>query len=181
MTSILNRSGTDFDPAVSQLIKHKARRLATPGADRQDAEQELALHVVRRMPRCDSSRAGPLTFVDRILANRVASMLQHRGAAKRDRHREVAMDDSFEHPAADGDRRLLELKLDVREAFESLPPELVPIATLFMKFGEAEVARRTGSTRGRVRQARRCIARHLVACGVGPDSSESQPSRAATR
>jgi DNA-directed RNA polymerase specialized sigma24 family protein len=60
----------DFDPAISELIRHKARKLigsyGFTSSDEEDLRQELTFHVIRNMKSYDPSRSSPRTFADRI-------------------------------------------------------------------------------------------------------------------
>ena len=64
------------------LIKHKAWSLiGTIGftwSDRDDLEQELVLDILRRLPRFDPERAQLMTFVVRVLDNKIASIIEAR-------------------------------------------------------------------------------------------------------
>jgi DNA-directed RNA polymerase specialized sigma24 family protein len=182
MKAILNASQTDFAPAVTQMIKYNARKLAsfTPQyrpSDRGDIEQELAIHVLRRMHDCDGARASPLTFVDRILTKRALSIIERVSAIRRDRRRERPLEEALVRPSPDEELHLRDLRLDVKEAVLRLPKELRPIAQLFMQFNEAEVVRLSGHTRGGVRHARRRIAEHFAACAFQQNPRPTTNSR----
>lgn len=64
------------------LIKHKAWSLiGTVGftwSDRDDLEQELVLDILRRLPRFDPERAQLMTFIVRVVDNKIASMIEAR-------------------------------------------------------------------------------------------------------
>ena len=79
---------------VHQLIKHKARTLCRLGvfsnSDYEDIVQELWLHLLEREDRYDASRASFETFANRVIKNKVRSIIRHRTAAKRNPDREEA-------------------------------------------------------------------------------------------
>lgn len=82
------------DGYVHQLIKHKARSLCRLGvfgkSDYEDIVQELWLHLLEREAQYDASRASFETFANRVLTNKVRSIIRHRTAAKRNPNREEA-------------------------------------------------------------------------------------------
>ena len=61
-------------PAAVSSIRHHASCLAgvnaVPGMDKEDYQQELALHILRRIGQHDERRGSLPTFFDRILDNR---------------------------------------------------------------------------------------------------------------
>lgn len=67
---------------IINLIKHKAWSLVgTIGftiSDRDDLEQELVLDLIKRLPKFDPNRAQLMTFVARIIDNKIASMIEAR-------------------------------------------------------------------------------------------------------
>ena len=66
-------------PYATQTIRIHAHRLARataiPGMSAADYEQQLALHLWRRLPAYKPERAGLATFVDRTVRNRVCDFL----------------------------------------------------------------------------------------------------------
>jgi RNA polymerase sigma factor (sigma-70 family) len=163
----------EFDPAIAELIRHKVRKLignyGYTGSDEEDLRQELTFHVIRNMKSFDASRSSPRTFADRIVTSKIASILEHRTAAKRDKRREQPLTDEQRRVIAGSERSTdqKDLAIDVRAAMESLPADLCAIATLFMSHNEAEVVRRSGLSRQQVRTARERIAQHLRDMGLG--------------
>ena len=164
-------SAGEFDPQIAALIKHKAKRLIGRYGfrrdDREDLEQELAMHVVAGMQKYEPSRASARTYADRIISSKIASIIERATAQKRDRRRERPLQDDVvllarSTPATD-------LVADVRCAVAALPPDLRALVTLFENHSQAEVARRTGLSRQRVRTARTYIARHFARHGLGPE------------
>lgn len=62
--------------AVSSLRCHASRLAsvnAVPGMDKEDYEQELALHLLKRTKQYDEKRGSLPTFISRVLENRVKS------------------------------------------------------------------------------------------------------------
>ncbi len=86
------------DAYVSNLIRRKARAICREsrslGFDVEDIEQDLWTHLVEHEARFDSGRACFETFADRVIENKVKSILRHLGAQKRDaRREEFSLDD----------------------------------------------------------------------------------------
>lgn len=159
----------DIDPIARALIGHKVWKIIRRGgftsSDRPDLEQELALQAHVSGPKYDPRRGARGAFYDCVMERKAAHLLAHHGRQKRDRRQEEPLDE-----AAVPARVLthIDLKLDVRDALSRLPSELRTVATLFMEGGEAEVIRRTGLSRQRVRGRCQCIGVHLAAIGLGP-------------
>jgi RNA polymerase sigma factor (sigma-70 family) len=154
------------------LIRHKVGRLLGGGVfglgDRDDLEQELALHWVLREGRYDPERASLATYASRTLDSRVIDLLRRARAAKRDRRREWRVDDVPEDLLAVGpaDQERVDLGLDVAEALAGLAGVARDVAMILTSLSEAEAVRATGMSRQRVRTAKHEIERHLRARGV---------------
>jgi DNA-directed RNA polymerase specialized sigma24 family protein len=143
------------DP-ISNLIRHAALRLSKSSgfcsSDRPDLEQEFRLHLLRKALLYDSSRASPITFVNRIIANKAKSMQRAARARSRDCRRRVSLEESvcdddgvsvslaqtIDETAGrrhTGQRRrsegeLTQLKLDIENVNKELPPAARDIAAL---------------------------------------------------
>ena len=78
-------------------------------ADREDIEQDLALHAWRQRPKYDASRASQRTFANRVVMNKVVNMIEARQAEKRD----VAAVPEI-NPEVPGDAQVLDVS-DLRE------------------------------------------------------------------
>ena len=153
----------DITSEARALIKRKVRCLlgkyGFTASDEEDLEQELALQLYIASAKYDAARGSPVTFYSAVLANKVKSIASAAKAQKRDHRRRRPLwdlDDVVQQP--DAVPHLL-VKLDVEDTFESLAPDLRPIATLFMDETAAGVIRATKMSRGRVRSARSRIAR----------------------
>ena len=175
---------TDIDPQVRRLIRHKARRLVgccgLSRFDRQDLEQELALHAISKQSHFNPTRGTTKAFYEQLLRRKAASIVRDATASKRDRHRIDQTFDVAKLPARDAADA--GMQLDVRLALAGLPPELGAIATLFITYREAEVVRRTGLGRQRVRAIKQRIAGRLRAAGLSEEIifSRRQPTGAAS-
>jgi DNA-directed RNA polymerase specialized sigma24 family protein len=75
-------------------------RTTVARADRENLEQEALLAVWRALPHYNPSRASLRTFVERVAANRIASLL--RSLHNSGRFREVPLERASAAAAADG-------------------------------------------------------------------------------
>jgi RNA polymerase sigma-70 factor (ECF subfamily) len=146
-----------IDPAVRELIRRKAGQLIgraglTP-QDRDDLEQKLVLHLLRRLP--DGARAYPEALVLAVLFRYAANILRAGRAAKRDSRRARPLGGSGDVPAG-GDRRRpavrtdeewAELASDVADVLAGLPPDDRDLAERLMRQSKAAAARGLGVPR----------------------------------
>ena len=165
-----------LDPRSADLIRFKARQLAgrdefLPG-EQEDLEQELALHLVGRMRRYDPARASERTFADRVLTNRASGLLDHARARKRDRRREEPFVDGLPDRGLEElrerlwDAERLDLELDLRDGLAALDEADREVAELLCVYSVAEVSRKTGLSRQRVRTICGRVREHLLARGL---------------
>jgi hypothetical protein len=67
-------------PRALQFVRYHARQLArrraVPGMELEDYEQDLITDLLVREPRFDPTRAAYPTFADRIIRNRVSTLVQ---------------------------------------------------------------------------------------------------------
>ena len=77
-----------IDEYAVTLIHHKARQLARrlgfSESDQEDLEQEMVLDLLTRLPQFDPKRAKRHTFIARVVEHKIADLLKHRHARKRD-------------------------------------------------------------------------------------------------
>lgn len=103
-----NHPSHPFGTETSQLIRTKAWRLCRhrgfTASDRDDIEQELALHLWRQSPRYDPAIGAWLTWASFVLDKRCVSIVRHRTAARRSPAREEC---SLDELVRDGDGRLV--------------------------------------------------------------------------
>src|SRR5438093_947856 len=79
-----SESETGLDPYAARLIRCRTSQLIRARrfgeCDRHDIEQELALDLLRRLPRFDPARAGRETFCARVVEHRIRELLRARRA-----------------------------------------------------------------------------------------------------
>ena len=94
-----------IDPRIVRCVRHHAARVraALPGMEIEDVEQELMLHVHRRLSRFDAARGSLRTFADRVARNCAANLLQSARSERRGSGVEVlSLDTLAWHADGDG-------------------------------------------------------------------------------
>jgi DNA-directed RNA polymerase specialized sigma24 family protein len=182
------RPAGEFNPYAAELIKHKTRRLIGQfGINRNDAEeiaQDVAAHLIERMPQFDPKRAKVNTFIDRVVKNKLLNIIEARTAQKRDGHRRArALDDVprgslLEHGRTVSD---VDRALDVRDILGSLPPDLREFAERLKLESPADAARTLGLTRAQMRNRLEAIRTHFDAADRGSKPAGQQPVRRRSR
>lgn len=162
------------DGYAGRLIAWKVRRLVRsrrlPAADCQDAEQDLAIRVLRSASKFNPERATWATFVSRVIDNGIATILKARSALKRGHgHRHLHLDEGIDDEEARGIpgwrkfdelayirmtsaiRRIeverLDLHLDLETALGALTSREQVLGELLSRLRIAEVSRSTGTPR----------------------------------
>ncbi|RJP60903.1 MAG: sigma-70 family RNA polymerase sigma factor [Candidatus Auribacter fodinae] len=62
-------------------------------SDKEDLQQELIVHCLRRLDKYDSRRSAKETFMDRIIINKLRQLIEQRTAQKRDYKKTVSLDE----------------------------------------------------------------------------------------
>lgn len=174
----------DFDQQLTELIHYKSRSLLGHyGFGREDIEdlrQDLAAQVVVGLRKHDPRRSTRRTFASRIIQNKIASLIAHARAQKRDRQRLEPIEDEGQ---IIGCRLLtnMDLPIDVEVAMASLTPELRAIAELFKTLDESAIVRHTGKSRQQIRTAKAQIAIHFRKHGLMRHLHLDQPDRQGTQ
>jgi len=164
-----------------KLIRVKARHLAGRHgfgkSDREDIEQDLALHVVRHKEEFDPSRSREHTFVTRIVDRKIISILRQRFALRRDYRRNVALgerndDQEDGRLQAVAERRARadqhgDLAIDLANTLKRLDSHKQHLCELLMRESIAEAARRLGLTRAQLRTRIAHIRELLTDAGLG--------------
>ncbi len=119
---------------------------AFPLADREDIEQEALTACWRALPRFDPSRSSLCTFVERVIANKIASLGRTRRTVKR-----TAVLRPLEEASCCLDKRdsflALDLCIDVHRVLKTLSPEDHNVALLLMRFSPSEACQIVGIPR----------------------------------
>ena len=169
-----------LDAYAVKIIKHKARQLVGSAgfvaADRHDLEQELAVDLLRRLPRFDPTLAKRETFIARIVEHQVATLVESQKAGLRDyrccagsldeRPPDEEGETSETPPALDNDeyrretvarsrrdKELGELRRDLNKVLAELPTDLRSLCLRLLTSTVSDVSRETGVPRGTVYEA----------------------------
>lgn len=182
------RPAEEFNPYAADLIKHKTRRLiGHRGINRDDAEeiaQDVAAHLIERMPQFDPSRATVNTFIDRVVKNKLLNVIEARGAQKREGQRrnrpldDVSPEALLEYGRTTAD---VDLALDVRDLLKGMPPELRVFADRLMLETPVEAARTLGLTRAQMRSRMEAVRAHMEAADGNEIARDRQPVRRQSR
>lgn len=166
-----------LDSYCVSLIQLKASRLVGnygyTKSDKDDIEQELALHLRQNLPRYNQSRGTLKTFVSCVLGNKIRSMIREHVTDQYDsrkngpslsdpvaqesgeRLNRVDIIDSDDYLIRMGkiSRReceLVELRIDVERVVSRLPANLQELCVQLGRQSIAEVSRDTGWSRGKI-------------------------------
>ncbi len=166
-----------IDPYAAQHIRFKARQLAGRAGfgagERKDLEQELFLDLLQRLPQYDPERARRTTFISRVVANRVSTLIESQKAGLRDyRLRGGSLNERLEDEEGrsverldtlDGEDYLLRtgavsrpweerqaLAIDLAALLETLPPEWRLLCRRLRVETVSEISRDTGIARGTI-------------------------------
>jgi RNA polymerase sigma-70 factor (ECF subfamily) len=154
--------GTEVERQIRRTARQLVGRAGFQSTDRPDIEQELALDLVRRLPRLDTTRADRATFIRALLAHRAATLLEHRRAARRDHRKEVAPGEE----AAASPFGPLDRGIDVGRAVTGLPPSLKTLCDRLGRSSVSEIARELGLSRSTVYGALARIRARFAAAGL---------------
>jgi RNA polymerase sigma-70 factor (ECF subfamily) len=178
-----SRPDRDIDPVARALIRRKVPplvgRFGFTRSDAEDLAQELALQAHVAGTHFDPSRSGGFRYYDRVLSNKVRSIIAGARRQKRDRRRERPLNDQRaidDWDVADETA----LAIDLADALASLSAADRVVANLLVTDTVAGVARWTGMTRGQVRSAKCRILAALEAKDLAPTSRTAQPIRPRT-
>jgi RNA polymerase sigma-70 factor (ECF subfamily) len=178
---------------AAALIKRKASELVGgygfTESDREDIEQDLWVDLINRESGFDPKKGAETTLIKTVVNNRVATLIEHREARKRDWRTDVcSLDENIEGDNKDGclrhevvtkdtylrtTRESVQIEaecqdrhLDVRRAIQSLSPGLQKIALLLSEMRPIDVARVTGIPRTTINDKRKAIRRIFEAKGI---------------
>lgn len=106
-----NDPRTDLDPVAKAIIRRKARHLMRrgvfPRTDLADLEQDLSLHLLKRMPTFDPQKADWSVFVAAVVTAWGVNFLRYRYADKRDHRRTRPLPTETESVESKATRRML--------------------------------------------------------------------------
>lgn len=174
----------DIDPYAKRLARYKARQLIRrpefANSEREDIEHDLLLDLLERLPHYDPERASSHTFIARIIDHKVASMLEHRSAAKPDPRR---LECSLNTPVrgeygvptelgalmegqASPSVEASDLGMDIQALLEELPPKLRAVAERLPRSTIREIAEELGVHRRTIHRWKKEIRRRGADMGL---------------
>lgn len=114
-------------------------------ADREDLEQEAVVACFRALPRFDPSRASLRTFIERVVATRLATVIRR----TRRNSPSVPVDTLSQLPVI-GDDGQREVRMSIDGVLESLHEEDRELVGLLLEVSPAEASRELGIPRSTV-------------------------------
>lgn len=143
-----------------------------PADEREDLEQQALMGVWLALPRYDSSRASVRTFVERVVASRVASLL-------RARRRRPRFDPIEEYHAAGLDEiPALEFQTDCQRVAATLAERDRRLVALLLVHSPTEVSRVLRISRSTVYEGIRRIQVAFQLAGYGPRQGKGPEANA---
>jgi RNA polymerase sigma factor (sigma-70 family) len=153
----------DAKPLLNCAVKRLVESSYFAACERHDLRQELTLAVLDRWPKFDPERGTRIAFLSVVIGSRAAKLRRERMVYLRN-YKPVPLEAcdpaDLDHQRQD-DGPLLDRALDVQMLLDTLPPDLRQIAELLQVEPAAEVARRLGTTRHKLRSQLRQIRRHF--------------------
>lgn len=171
-----NQTDPRFTKTDAQIIQRKVRRLVGHygfrKSDVDDLAQDLAMHVVQQS-HCYRPELGKReAFIETVTKNKILHLIESRTASKRDNRRDLPIETVGEFCLLDchASQERIDLQIDVRNAIARMPDDLRQFASLRQQYGEREIEKILGLTRGQVRTRVQRLERFLLEAGLAPDS-----------
>ncbi len=163
----------DFErayPASSRVAAvHAAKFVALhglPNDARQDLKQEALLELWRKKPVFDEGRASWRTFAERVVANRLASLLRHMHSSSSERGKEDPLEGLTIPDAARYDD--IDLQIDVRRVLDGVSPLDRKVALALIDHSAIETSRRLGVSRSTVYRSIERLRAAFTTAGLCP-------------
>lgn len=145
---------------------------AIPVADREDLEQEGVVACFRALPRFDPRRASLRTFIERVVATRLASVIRR----TRRNSPLVAVDALFRFPVIGEDGRR-EVRLSIDGVLASLREDDRELVGLLLEVSPAEASRELGIPRSTIHDRIQLLRHRFTQAGL--DIRVRRPARGA--
>ena len=160
---------------AARAICQKARQLAGRNgfslSEREDIEQELRLHLLRRLAKFDPDIAHWNVFVRTVLERRSASLV----AQRQTRIRASSAVDLCARP----DDRRIDMVIDTEAILAKLPRKTRELCERLKKDSVSEVARQVGLARTTLRDQVERLRKHFVS--VAPETFSESVRQFASR
>jgi RNA polymerase sigma-70 factor (ECF subfamily) len=157
-----------YPMALRAARVRSAAAVATAGLpvdEREDLEQEALMGVWRALPRYDPSRASLRTFIERVIANRFASLLR----ARRRQPKVESLEGQY-LGTRDG-IPMVEFRNDLQRVVDSLPERDRRLIPCLMEYNPTEASRSLGIARSTVYERIRRIRMAFVGAGLSPQKA----------
>ena len=177
-----------IDARIVASVRHHARRASRrlSGMELEDIEQECILHVHRRLPSHEPSRADLWTYADRILTSFTANLLEAAGAMSRGGGvpplslNDPGVDKITSPVLSERERapvwcEQIDLRQDLDRTRHSLPRHLQDCCSWLTEGSVAEAAQRSGLARGSIYSRMATLKRAFAAAGL--DAYLDAPAR----
>jgi hypothetical protein len=165
-----------FGPELTKVIQIKAKKYFSHPKDRayqaEDAEQDVKVHILANRSQLTARTASEKTVMDRVIRNKLLNLIDAQRAQRRDRRRDISVDDAPALLDAETGLDVLITRMDIHTAIASLPEDLRQMATLLMQTTPTDAQRQLNVTRGKVRNMMLRIAQHFKDCGIPGTSNQ---------
>jgi RNA polymerase sigma-70 factor (ECF subfamily) len=181
-----------FDDRALKLIRERVKRLigrhGFTASDRDDLEQDMALHLLECLRRQQQPIEAPEGFFRKVIAEHAVTLIRRREAEKRDHRRlsslhDKVLDEDGEyverarvvpedhmqtrlHTASRSRLDEVELVDDVAAVLAKLPPELRDLCERLKHHSITEVAHQLGVPRTTLHDAIRRLRKHFEEAGL---------------
>jgi RNA polymerase sigma-70 factor (ECF subfamily) len=181
-----------FDDRALKLIRERVKRLigrhGFTASDRDDLEQDMALHLLECLRRQQQPIDAPEGFFRKVIADYAVTLVRRRKAEKRDHRRlsslhDKVLDEDGEyverarvipedhvqtrlHTASRSRLDEVELVDDVAAVLAKLPPDLRDLCERLKHHSITEVARQLGVPRTTLHDAIRRLRQHFEEAGL---------------
>ena len=170
-----------FEQAFPATIRLAAVRAATvaalyglPAESRRDLEQEALLELWRKHPAYDAQRGSWRTFSERVVANRMTSLVRSMYSERSGHFREEPLEDLVAL-AAPNDRT--DLRADVSRVLANVSQFDRSVAGDLIDYSAIEIGQRLGVSRATVYRSIKRLRAVLAAAGFGSGGRRQEKSR----
>ena len=154
----------DIYPAMVRAADVRSARivrlLSVAALDREDVQQEIFIGVWTALPRFDPTRASLPTFIERVAAAKVASLVRRTAASSRKKS------DDYHAPESVNVFVSMELRLDLHHVLCQLDARDRRVLQLLAEHTPAQIARTIRVSRPAVYRSIRRIRKACMAAGL---------------
>ena len=160
--------------ASSRMAAVQATKIAVlhglSNDDREDLSQEALLELWRKAPAFDERRAGWRTFSERVVANRLASLLRHAHSRRTGYGKQDPIEGlEFADVARSNN---IDLQTDVRRVLDGISPFDRTVALSLIGHSAIEASQRLGVSRATVYRAIGRLRAAFTEAGLSPSGRD---------